>query len=44
MDIRLFPLSKEFFEEVIEPLITAYYKRPGRPPKEGHYTFFCAIL
>lgn len=44
MDSRLFPLSQEFFQETIEPLISMHYKRPGRPPKEGHYAFFCAIL
>jgi len=44
MDSRLFPLSPDFFTKTIEPLITAHYKRPGRPPKEGHYVFFCAIL
>jgi transposase len=44
MDSRLFPLSPDFFTKTIAPLITAHYKRPGRPPKEGHYVFFCAIL
>jgi len=37
MNTRLFPLSQEFFKEMIEPLIVMHYKRPGRPPKEGHY-------
>ena len=44
MDSRLFPLSLEFFTEEIEPLITRGYKRPGRPPKEDHYHFFCGVL
>jgi len=41
---RLFPLSKEFFSKAIEPLIPEHYKRPGRPPKESHYQFFCGVL
>lgn len=41
---RYFPLSLDFFKGMIEPLIIQHYKRPGRPPKEGHYTFFCAVL
>jgi len=44
MDTRLFPLSPEFFKETIEPLIIMHYKRPGRPPKKGHYHFFCGVL
>lgn len=32
------------FKQTIEPLISLHYKRPGRPPKESHYHFFCAVL
>ena len=44
MDSRLFPLSPEYFSEVIEPLIVSHYKKPGRPPKTSHYNFFCGVL
>ncbi|MBL0941290.1 MAG: hypothetical protein IBJ00_00955 [Alphaproteobacteria bacterium] len=44
MDTRLFPLSHQFFTNTIEPLISAHFKRPGRPPKGGHYRFFCSVL
>lgn len=44
MDSRLFPISEEFFNQSIEPLIRLHYRRPGRPPKEGHYHFFCGVL
>ncbi|MGI4776336.1 MAG: transposase [Janthinobacterium lividum] len=40
MSDRHLPLSQEFFAQVIEPLISSHYKRPGRPPKEKHYRFF----
>ena len=44
MKDRHFPLTLEFFKQTIEPLIGLHYKRPGRPPKEDHYHFFCAVL
>ena len=44
MENRLFPLSRELFEKIIEPNIYAYYKRQGRPPNQGHYLFFCGVL
>ena len=44
MTSRLFPICPEFFACVVEPLIYAHYKRPGRPPEGGHYRFFCAVL
>ena len=44
MENRLFSLSRVFFEKIIEPTIDAHYKRQGRPPKQGHYLFFCGVL
>jgi transposase len=44
MNSRFFPLSPDFFRKTIEPLIIKHYKRPGRPPKNSHYMFFCAVL
>ena len=44
MENRLYPISEAFFKKKIEPLIFSNYKRPGRPPKTNHYTFFCGFL
>jgi len=44
MDKRLFPVSREFFDLEIKPLIEMDYLRPGRRPKVSHYHVFCAVL
>lgn len=44
MKDRLFPLSEQLFENVVTPLIYSHHQRPGRPPKNGYYLFFCGIL
>ena len=44
MDARLYPISKEFFNSKILPIITDNYIWKGRPPKIDHYQVFCAIL
>ena len=41
---RLYPITEEFFNGVILPLITESYIWKGRPPKVSHYQVFCAIL
>ena len=41
---RKYPISKNKFEEIIEPIITEELKKPGRPSKISHYTFFCGVL
>jgi transposase len=44
MDTRLFPVTPEFFDKEIKPLIEGAYIWKGRPPKISHYHVFCAIL
>ena len=44
MDKRLFPLSKNYFEETIVPIIERARKKSGRPSKTGLYEFFCGAL
>lgn len=44
MDKRLYPVTREFFDGHIEPLITGRYIWKGRPPKISHYQVFCAVL
>lgn len=44
MDKRLFPITKEFFNKNILPIIETSYIWKGRPPKISHYNVFCAIL
>ncbi len=44
MDTRLYPISKEFFNSKILPIITDNYIWKGRLPKIDHYQVFCAIL
>ena len=44
MDKRLFPVTPEFFNKEIKPLIEGSYIWRGRPPKIGHYLVFCGIL
>jgi transposase len=44
MDKRLFPVTPEFFNSTIKPLIDSYYSRAGTPPKISDYKIFCAML
>jgi transposase len=44
MDSRLYPISPEFFNATILPLIEGSYIWKGRPPSISHYQVFCAIL
>jgi transposase len=44
MDTRLYPISPEFFNATILPLIEGSYIWKGRPPRISHYQVFCAIL
>ena len=41
---RKYPISERKFEQLIEPLITRFRKKCGRPSKIGNYKFFCSIL
>ena len=44
MDRRLYPISLDFFNATILPLIEGSYIWKGRPPRISHYQVFCAIL
>jgi transposase len=44
MDTRLYPISPEFFNATILPLIAGNYIWKGRPPRISPYQVFCAIL
>jgi transposase len=44
MDIRLYPVTPEFFKITIKPLIDSYYSKSGRPAKISDYQVFCAML
>ena len=44
MDARLFPVTPEFFDKEIRPLIEEAYIWKGRPPMLSHYPVFCALL
>ena len=44
MDKRLFPISREYFDTEIKPLIEGAHIKSGRPEKVSHYHVFCAIL
>jgi len=44
MDTRLYPVSRQLFDESINPLIESYYSRAGCPKKVSNYQVFCAIL
>ena len=44
MNKRLFPLDQTLFQTNIEPIISSFYNRSGRPPTVSHYQFFCALL
>jgi hypothetical protein len=37
MDKRLYPISEEFFNEKINPLIVSAYSAAGRPQKISNY-------
>ena len=44
MHSRYYPIKEQQFLAVIDPLISAYKKPSGRPPKSGNYNDFCGIL
>jgi transposase len=44
MDKRLYPISEEFFNEKINPLIVSFYSPAGRPQRISNYQVFCAAL
>ena len=44
MDKRLYPVTREFFESDIKPLIDSCYSRAGRPKRISDYQVFCAVL
>jgi transposase len=44
MDKRLYPISREFFSEVIQPIIDESFSAAGRPAKISDYQIFCATL
>lgn len=44
MDTRLYPVTKEFFDSNINPLIKMHYSNAGRPQKISNYQVFSAIL
>jgi transposase len=41
---RLYPISLDFFNATILPLIEGSYIGKGRPPRISHSQVFCAIL
>lgn len=44
MDKRLYPITREFFAEVIQPIIDESFSAAGRPAKISDYQIFCATL
>ena len=44
MKERLYPVTPEFFDKVINPLIKMHYSNAGRPQKISNYKVFCATL
>ena len=44
MDKRLFPVTPEFFNTNIKPLIKSSYLKAGRPAEISDYHVFCAML
>jgi transposase len=44
MDKRLYPISEEFFNDKINPLIVSSYSQAGRPPRITNYQVFCSAL
>jgi transposase len=43
-DKRLYPISEEYFDETVKPVIEKSYIGKGRPPEISHYAAFCGIL
>jgi len=41
---RMYPVSREFFDSQINPLITSCYSSAGRPKKVSNYQIFNAML
>jgi len=44
MNKRFYPISEEFFNEHINPLIKKHYSKAGRPQKVSNYQVFCASM
>ena len=44
MDSRLYPVTREFFNSHINPLILSKYSSAGRPQRISNYQVFCAVL
>ncbi len=44
MDKRLYPIERNLFDSLIQPIIEKSYIWKGRPPKINHYQVFSAIL
>ena len=44
MSERLFPISQEFFNNKILPLIKERLSAAGKPANISHYNVFCAML
>ena len=44
MNKRLYPISEDFFNAHINPLIKKRYFKAGRPQKVSNYQVFCAAL
>jgi transposase len=44
MDTRMFPVTPEFFNSSIKPLIDSCYSNAGRPASLSDYRVFCAML
>jgi transposase len=41
---RMYPITREFFDKQINPLITSCYSLAGRPQRVSNYQVFCAML
>ena len=41
---RMYPITKEFFDKEINPLIMSCYSPAGRPQKTSNYQVFCAMM
>jgi transposase len=41
---RHYPLTREQFQAIIEPIMIKERKKSGRPTKISHYEFFCGVL
>jgi transposase len=44
MCTRMYPVSREFFDEYIDPLIASCYSKAGRPQKVSNYQIWSAML